>query len=450
MSRTPPQDIEAEVAVLGSCILDVSTHPAVQQIVGPDDFVRPAHRILYQHVLALDNSADLVSLKGRLRDAGQLEAVGGIEYAGLILESTPSAANAEYYAGVVRDKAILRRLIDLARGLADGAYHAEDPEDLIRQASQDLYAQHQRLCSRDEWNMGVQEAADAALAHAEKVQLDPDAYGGLRFGFEVIDRKSGGMQKGERWILAAPSGAGKTSFAGSCVCRWADQGKCGLVVSGEMNAQSLGKRYLQALANVSGSRMRDGRLEATDWQRLHDARQRMRDWRLQFAGPGLTVHEIAMRARQASNSWSAELHFVVVDYLQIMHAEGNGIYEQTTALSRGLKRLALELNCPLLVLSQYDRSAVKGRNGLPNMHFLKGSGDIENDSDGVLLLHVPEEIDTKTDHNAEPYREAWLRIAKLRDGGATPWPDDMTYDDPNVQRARWYPRRTWFTDWLGE
>ena len=451
--RTPPHDIQAEACVLGSMIVDERCIPAVGDIIISSDFHRPAHATIYTALIAMvedGRPVDLVTLREELTRRGELEQVGEIEYLSAIVEGVPSAANATYYAQVVRRHAAKRELIVLGSNLADAAFRPDtEPADLIEKLQADAHAVEQRLGRRAD-ETALAEAVRQAMADAEEAAKKQGAVG-LRTGLTDLDGVTGGFLPGELVIPGGRTGAGKSTLAYNMAAHVAEKGGSILIVSGEMPTRQMGKRFLQARAGVWGSKLRRGMMGAADWQAVNDAEAVMRGWHVYLIGSALTIPQVAVRARHLAGRWRKPVDLIVIDYIQIMRPhEGRTIREQVVAISRAAKQLAIDQHCVVIAISQLSRAAFAGGDGRrgadrpPSMHDLRESGTLEQDADFVLLLHAPD----PQPPNARKDRslEVWLRVAKGRETGDTPWPDPKQPDSDGI-RLRWWPGLTLFGNW---
>ncbi len=447
--REMPQSAEAEVCVLGSMLLDPDTIPEAREIVGVDDFYRPAHRTIFDALCKMHQAGsaiDLVIFQNYLTDNGQLEKVGGIEYVDDIVSGVPSAANLKYYAGIVREKSALRQLIGIGTKLADRAYHPEgSAEGLIDETQQRLIeqdARHKRMAGNV---ADAGEISGAVLKRTEEVWRNPDCFVGLKTGISILDKATGGLRPGNYAVLAGVTGKGKTTLATSItesVCR---QGKAVLYISAEMTPAELMERMLAAKSDIYLSRIRNGRLRDgdvnNDWGRLADADAKIAQWKLRIIGKPLSVPEIAAAVRKFGQDLHRPVDLVVIDYLQKMKGPGNSRYEQVSGVSGNLKNMALDLGVPLLVLAQLRREV--GQSGRkPCLHDLKETGETENDADVVLLLHHPP--DNGPDVFDQDQYEVWLKIDKNRNGPETPWPSE-TENQKGAIRLKWKPSVTRFS-----
>jgi len=453
-ARVPPHSIHAEVSVIGSMLISSHVIGDVSSMLKPSDFYRPAHQEIFAALLdmALRGIAvDLVTAREELVYRGRLEALGGIEYLVCIVEGVPTADNVQYYADIVRRHARSRDLIILGDKLAGSAWDpGEDPKELIGQAQTELHALS-LACQQEKEDMPLSAAMHQAMTQAQEIQADPTGKR-LMTGFVDLDDFCGGFRPGEVVTLGGRQSQGKSTFAMNVIANVCQAGKCGIVVSGEMPAAQVAKRFIQSLGQIWGGRFRHGQLSDHEWDLADDAVEGASGWKLQIIGKPMSIPQIGIRAQRQAAHWGRDLDLLVIDYLQIMKPhEGRTIREQIMAISRDTKQMAMDLNCVILLLSQFSRPGrdAKGKpfDIPPSVYDLRESGTIEQDADFVLLLHRPEQQPLHT--GCDSYQEVWLKVGKGRDTGESSW----FHADPNTGqsdgiRLRWYPSFTLFTDWM--
>ena len=415
--KLPPHAIEAEAALLGSMIIEWQVIGEVLQIIkGPEDFYKQAHAAIYQVLVDLydkQQSLDMVKLKQRLADLGQLEEVGGLPYLLELASSVPSAASAAGYAQMVRDKAILRHLIETAGKIMHDAYNsAESAATLLNAAEQDIF----RLA---EFGSGGEASHIKALLHDAYERLEAregQSITGLETGFYDLDEKLNGLQKGEMIIVAARPSMGKTAMALNIAEYIATSGKRPLAFfSLEMSKQQLVERMMCSRSGVDSQRLRRNMLNQDEFHALATAVGELSESPVYIDDmPGLTM--LALRARARRLASRHDIEAVFIDYLQLMSEPGAESRQQEVSnMSRAIKALARELNVPVVCLSQLNRSP-EGREGhRPRLSDLRESGSIEQDADVVLMLHREDcyhrgEEDYTQTHVAE------LIVAKQRNG----------------------------------
>ncbi len=448
--RVPPNDIAAEAVTLGSMILKSSIVPEIKGVVSADDFYRPAHQSIFDAICKMMDRrepVDLVTLPNALKLAGSLELIGGIDYLSDLVESTPDSTNAEYYAKIVKDKSVKRQMIVAAGELSQKAYDDSDDAEAINSlAQQRLFDIANRGRRQGGSEADIHSAARAALDLAQKIQDNPNKFGGIPTGFFKLDNAIGKLRRGHLITVAGKTGAGKSVLALNIAVNAADKGARVLYISAEMTPVELAQRAMQARAGISGSRLQNGSLQVKHWERLYSAEEGLADLKLQIIGRSLTIAEIGLKARELAIKWGGPIDLIVIDYIQIMTMQGKDLRTSLTEFTRGLKMLAMELNTTIIGVSQIvrPRSVPNRTQQLPTMFDLKESGSIENDSNAVLLLHRPEPVNKYRDANDRSFIEVWLRAEKVRDGTTTPWPaDGEDASSPSIRLA-WYPSLTLF------
>jgi replicative DNA helicase len=427
-AHVPPHSIEAEMSTLGSMMLDQHAIEKVAEILRPDDFYREAHRILYEAILSLAERhipVDLLTVQEELRRRDQLEEIGGLPALVQIVESVPTASNAEYYARIVEEKAILRRLI---RAAHDILQLADDPElelqDVIDRAEQAIFSVAQRRLGR--YFSPIDRLLLQALEHIERVQLSGRGILGIPTHFPALDYKTSGLQPSELIILAARPSVGKTALALNIAENVAlRENRPVALFSLEMSREQLVQRMLCSQAGVSGNRIRHGTLTEEDWERLQMAAERL------FRAPifiddtsGLSVLEMRAKCRRLKAERN-DLALIVIDYLQLIRSHSRRAEnrnQEIGEIARALKGLAREFEVPVLVLSQLSRAVERREEKRPILSDLRDSGSIEAEADVVLFIHRPnrrgDELDDDEPREAGvvPTEEVEIIIAKQRNG----------------------------------
>ena len=420
--KIPPHAIESEAALLGSMILESRIIGDVIEIIkGPDDFYQEKHGLIYGalvHLYDHHEKVDVVQLKQRLHDQGHLETCGGVTYLIEIAQSVPDPTNAQYYAKLVREKAVLRQLIDATGRILYDAYTSREPvQHLLDSAEKEIF-------KIAESPGGADMATLEQLVHETYQKLEAQEgrhITGLATGFYDLDEMTAGLQPGELIILAARPSMGKTAFALNVAehVGVSDQ-QAVAVFSLEMSRQQLAQRLLCSRSGVDAQRVRRNMLRSDDWPRLHQAMGELSDAPFFIDDtPGLTLLQLRAKARRMAARYDIKL--IVIDYLQLMSSPGSESRQQEVSeLSRGIKAMARDLSLPVICLSQLNRQA-EGREGhRPRMSDLRESGSIEQDADVVMMLHREEYYHVNDPEWAEKYPEkqggAEVIIAKQRNG----------------------------------
>ncbi|MDO5102309.1 MAG: replicative DNA helicase [Lautropia sp.] len=422
--RLPPHSIEAEQSVLGGLLLNNRTWEDIADIINEDDFYRLDHRLIWTAISDLvkqDKPADALTVIDTLKQRGQLEEAGGPAYLASLSNSVASAANIRHYADMVRDRAVLRRLIGVSEEIANDAFNAQG-----RSVNEVLDAAEARMFQIAEDNgkkkkdfQGLGPLVDKVFRRIDELysRANPSKITGIPTGFIDLDEMTAGMQKGDLIILAARPSVGKTAFALNIAENVAIQyGAPVAVFSMEMGAEQLVMRLIGSTGRIDQSRMRTGQLTEDDFMRLTDAMAKMQGAPLFIdETPALNPFELRARARRLARQYD-HLGLIVVDYLQLMTgANPNGRENRATEvgeISRALKALAKELQCPVIALSQLSREVEKRQDKRPLMSDLRESGSIEQDADVIFFIHR----DDRYDPEAETKGMAEIIIGKQRNG----------------------------------
>jgi len=440
--RIPPHSDEAEQAVLGGLMLDNDAWDQVADRVSEDDFYRRNHQLIFSAVrdLAEVNSPfDVVTVSESLDRRSQLEEVGGLAYLSTLARNTPSAANIQTYARIVRDRSILRELVHVGTRVADSAYNPDGrtTETLLDEAESYVFEIAERGARGRQGFRGMPELLSETVDRIERLIDQDDEYTGLPTGFTDLDQKTGGLQASDLVIVAARPSMGKTTFAMNIAETAAIKHQRPVAVfSMEMSADQLTMRLLSSLGQIEQGRLRNGRLDDTDWSRLSSAVSLLQGAPIFVDDtPALTPTDLRARCRRLKRE-KGDLGLVVVDYLQLMQSP-NGARENRTneisEISRGLKALARELNVPVMALSQLNRSLEQRPNKRPVMSDLRESGAIEQDADVILFIYRDEVYNEDSEYKGL----AEVITGKQRNG---PTGQDMLVFQGEFTRFRNYVR----------
>ena len=393
--RTPPQDLEAEQSVLGAMMMSKDAIADVVEVLRGADFYRPNHETIYDAIVNLfgkGEPADPITVAGELGRLGELQKIGGAVYLHDLLASVSVAANAIYYANLVREKAVLRRLVNASIRIAQLGYQGQgDVDKIVDEAQQTLYEVTDKRTSEDYKSLG--ELMEPTFDELEAIQSSGDALAGVPTGFIELDRLTNGLHGGQMIIVAARPGVGKSTFALD-VCRAAaiHNDIATAFFSLEMSQTEIVMKVLSAEASVHLSRLRgSGRMDEADWQRVTDKGVLLSNKPFFVDdSPNLTMMEIRAKARRLKQR--NDLGLVVIDYLQLM-SSGKKVESrqiEVSEFSRQIKLLAKELDIPVIALSQLSRNTEQRKDGIPQLSDLRESGSIEQDADIVIMLHRPE------------------------------------------------------------
>ncbi|HEY2839368.1 MAG TPA: replicative DNA helicase [Pirellulales bacterium] len=417
--RLPPQSLEAEKAVLGSILLDPLLCDDVVLIVRPQDFYAHAHQVLFTHLLAMHEAGsriDPMLLVERLKKAGDFEAIGGIAYLGEISQAVPTAANAVYYAQVVRDKATLRALIHTSTEILRDAYdQSREPHELLSSAEEQVFRILEDGTSAD--IISMEDALGETLSRIDARLSHGGIPGCVETGFTELDAMTGGLNAGELIIIAGRPGMGKTALAANIAEHVALAQQMTLFVSLEMSRHELSERMLCSYARINSHKLRNGNLSRAEQDRLPDISSELSQAKLYIDdSPSRTMAQIAATARRLKRR--KDLSLVIIDYLQLIEPDNNKDQrqEQVARIARRLKTLARELKVPVLCLAQLNRQAEASRDNIPRLNHLRESGAIEQDADVVLFVHREEYYVTDPEQKDKVAGKADIIIAKQRNG----------------------------------
>jgi len=418
-ARTPPQNLEAEQSVLGSVLLDNEAYGIVEGTIRANHFYKEGHRKIFRAMEKLaqrDEPIDLVTLTEELRQTGELENVGSVPYLIGLADSVPTAAYAENYARIVREKATLRDLISASGQIMQNAYDQSFPiEQVLDKAESSIFELSTSKLSHAFQAMPI--LVSETFAHINELFANPDPVSGLRTGFRELDSLTAGLQPSSLNVLAARPSMGKTAFALTIALNVALREKQPVgIFSLEMSALQLVTRMLCSEARVDMSRVRNGQLSDRDFQRLADSAGRMSDANIFIDDAAdMTVMELRSRARRLMSEHN--LGLIIVDYLQLMTGSGRigsseNRQQEISAISRSLKALSRELDTPVLVLSQLSRAVESRPNKRPMLSDLRESGAIEQDADLVMFIYRDEYYDAQSDKQGV----AEIILGKQRNG----------------------------------
>jgi replicative DNA helicase len=416
LDRVPPQNNEAEQSVLGAVFLSKEALITAIEILRPEDFYKTAHQRIFktmQDLYERGEPVDLVTVTAELQDHKLLDEVGGVTYLTEIARSVPTAANIEYYARIVEEKSLLRRLIRTATKIANDGYSREDDVTQIL-ADAERYILE---IAQNRNSGGFTPIRDVLLETYERIEFLSQRRGdvtGIPSGYPDLDKMTSGFQRSDLIILAARPSVGKTAFALNVAQNVAARaGETVAIFSLEMAASQLVQRMICAEGNLDASRMRTGWLEEDDWQKLTMAIGTLAKAPIYIDDtPGITVQDIRAKCRRLQAEKG--LGLILIDYLQLIQGRGRGENRQqeVSEISRTLKGIARELNVPIIALSQLSRSVEQRQDKRPMMSDIRESGSIEQDADIVAFLYRDDYYDKETENK----NVIEVIIAKQRNG----------------------------------
>ena len=425
--RRPPYSPEAEVSVLGGMLIDRDAVARAIEIVDATMFYREAHRRLFRSLVRIferGEAIDPVTVQDDLRRTEELDTVGGLDYIAELMDAVPSAANLEFHARIVREKALLRRLIDASQETIRSAYEQGERvvEEILDEAESRVFQvaqSHER-----EGFVRVKDLLWPTFEEIEKLQESGSPVTGVPSGFSDLDRMTTGLQKGDLIIVAARPSMGKTSWVLNVAATAAIEHRTAVAIfSLEMGKEQLLKRFLSSEGRIDAQHLRRGGMTAEDHKRLAAAAGHLNTAPIWIDdSPGATVLEMRAKARRLASEMhqeETELGLIVIDYLQLMGSDGRSEsrVQEVSLMSRGLKALARELDVPVIALSQLSRAPEQRTDKRPMLSDLRESGSIEQDADLVMFLYRPEYYFGPVDDEGNSIEgHAELIVSKQRNG----------------------------------
>lgn len=421
--RVPPHSIEGESSVLGGLLLDNAAWDRVGDILMDNDFYRYEHRLIYAAIGTLVNAskpADVITVFEHMQSQGRAEEIGGLAYLNSLAQYVPSASNIRRYAEIVRDRSILRKLVTASDEIATNAFNPKGRpvSEIVDESEQKIFKIGEQGKRNKQGFQAMESLVVQLLDRVQEMADNPNDVTGVRTGFYDLDRQTAGLQAGDLIVLAARPSMGKTALAINIAENVAlNEGLPVAVFSMEMGAAQLAVRIVGSIGRIDQGHLRTGKLTDDEWPRLSEAIEKLRTISLHIdESPGLNSSEVRANARRLSRQYG-QLGLIVVDYLQLMSGSssdgGDNRATELGEISRGLKMLARELKCPVIALSQLNRSVEQRPDKRPMMSDLRESGAIEQDADIIMFIYR-DEYYTK-DQCKEP-GVAEVIIAKQRNG----------------------------------
>src|SRR3984885_6480962 len=416
--RQPPRDLAAEQSVLGGMLLSKDAIADVLEKLRPGDFYRPAHQNVYDAVLDLygrGEPADAVTVAAELDRRGLLRRIGGAPYLHTLISTVPTAANAGYYAGIVAEKALLRRLVEAGTRVVQYGYagaEGSDVAEVVDRAQAEIYDVTDRRMSED--FVPLEQLLQPTMDEIDAIASSGGRASGVPTGFVELDDVTNGLHPGQMVIVAARPGVGKSTlaldFLRSCSIK---HQMASVIFSLEMSKSEIVMRLLSAEAKIKLADMRSRRMSDDDWRRLARRMSEISEAPMYIDdSPNLTMMEIRAKARRLRQK--SELKLIVVDYLQLMTSgkKFESRQQEVSEFSRSLKLLAKELEVPVVAMSQLNRGPEQRTDKKPMLSDLRESGSLEQDADMVILLHRPDAFERDDPRGGE----ADLILAKHRNG----------------------------------
>jgi len=398
--KVPPHSIEAEQSVLGGLMLDNESYDHVTEVIGEQDFYRHDHRLIFRAITYLANKEDpydAVTVSEYLNDMGELENIGGLIFLGGIVQNTPSAANIKAYAGIVRERSVLRQLISVGTNISDSAFNTQgqDSGDILDEAERDVLAIAEQRSRGRKGFENIKDLLNKSIDRIDELFHSKSPITGISTGFDDFDLQTSGLQPSDLIIVAGRPSMGKTAFAMNLAENAAIKSNEPVAIfSMEMPSEQLAMRMMSSLGRIDQHRIRTGKLEQDDWPRLSSAVSILSEAPLFIDDtPALTPGELRARARRLKRENGGKLGLIIIDYLQLMQGGGSRQENRATEISeisRSLKGLAKELEVPVIALSQLNRGLEQRPNKRPIMSDLRESGAIEQDADVIAFIYRDE------------------------------------------------------------
>jgi replicative DNA helicase len=412
--RSLPQNIEAEQCVIGSMILDKNSIGEATEVLRSEDFYRENHKLIYSAIMELfqkDIPVDMITLIEHLRSTEKLEGSGGITYISELCNSIPSTANLHSYIEIVKNKAVLRRLIKSSNEIIDDSYSQQDDvSKVLDSAEKRIFDIAQNKSTSDFESLST--VLERGFSEIERLYNNKGEVTGVPSGFPELDEKTSGFQSGDMVLIAARPSMGKTTFALNLAEYAALRSAKSIVIfSLEMSKEQLAYKLLCSEANVDMLKLRTGNLEDSDWDNIARASGPLAEAKIYIDDTaGLSVMEMRSKCRRIKIEHGIDM--IVIDYLQLMSGSGESRQQEVSEISRSIKALAKEMQCPVIALSQLSRAPEQRTDHRPMLSDLRESGSIEQDADLVMFLYRDEYYNKET----EDKNVAECIIAKQRNG----------------------------------
>ena len=420
--RKMPQNLEAEMSVLGVAFLNKNALVKICEDLYPEMFYSEANQKLFEAIKALYDAkipVDITTVKEELDKKKNLNAIGGIEYISEVIDSVATAANLDYYIKIVKDKALLRNLIDTATDIVTESYEEDsDVTNVLEEAEKKILDVVRERQTSD--FIHIKDAIAQAQEQLEIRSQNKSDITGIPTGFYDLDKATAGLHEGELIIVAARPGMGKTAFALNIATYAAQTTKKAVAIFNlEMPAEQLVNRMRSAVGQVDSYKIQTGNLSHEDWKRINEANSQLADTNIQIVDDaGITASEIKAKCRTLANKEEG-LGLVIIDYLQLVTSGGRrpeSRQQEVSEISRAFKTMAMELKVPVIALAQLSRSAEKRENNQPMLADLRESGSIEQDADLVLFIHRNDYYKAKEQIDSQKNVVADIIVAKHRKG----------------------------------
>ena len=420
--RTMPNNLDAEKSVLGCAFLSKNSLTKICEDLYSDMFYSEANQKLFEAIKRCYDEKipiDITTVTDELEKKKDLSAIGGIDYLSEVIDSVPTAANLDYYIKIVKDKAVMRNLIETATDIVTDAYEEdEDITHLLDSAEKKILNVVKERQTSD--FIHIKDAIALAQENLEKLSQNKEEITGVPTGFYDLDRVTSGLHAGEMIIIAARPGMGKTAFALNIATNAAQNTKKAIAIFNlEMPAEQLVNRMRSAVGQIDSGKIRTGNMSHEDWKRINEANSQLAETNIQIVDDaGITAAEIKAKCRNLANKEEG-LALVIIDYLQLVTSGGKrpeSRQQEVSDISRSLKTMAMELKVPVIALAQLSRNAEKRESNQPMLADLRESGSIEQDADMVLFINRSDYYKAKEQLDASKNVVADIIIAKHRKG----------------------------------
>lgn len=423
MARKMPQNLEAEMSVLGVAFLDDKLISKIVEEVNEDMFYDDRNKKLFQAIKSLHEQSiaiDVTTVSDELDKTKNFSAVGGIEYLTEVIDSVATAANLDYYINIIKEKAIVRNLINTATGIVTEAYEEEDNVTSLLDTAEKNILDVVRSRQTSEF-VPISEALRSAQEQLEYLAQNKSTISGLETGFIDLDKATSGLHEGEMIVIAARPGMGKTAFALNIATHAAMTTKKAIAIFNlEMSKEQLVNRMLSALGGIEGKKLQNGQMMQTDWKKYNEAMSQLADTNMYIEdNAGITSSDIRAKCRRLASKPEG-LGLVIIDYLQLLTLGGkrpDSRQQEVSDISRSIKTMAMELKVPVIALAQLSRNAEKRENNEPMLADLRESGSIEQDADIVMFINRKDYYKAKEQLGKNDNAETDIIIAKHRKGG---------------------------------
>ena len=423
MARKMPQNLEAEMSVLGVAFLDDKLISKIVEEVNEDMFYDDRNKKLFQAIKSLHEQSiaiDVTTVSNELDKTKNFSAIGGIEYLTEVIDSVATAANLDYYINIIKEKAIVRNLINTATDIVTEAYEEEDNVTSLLDTAEKNILDVVRSRQTSEF-VPISEALRSAQEQLEYLAQNKSTISGLETGFIDLDKATSGLHDGEMIVIAARPGMGKTAFALNIATHAAMTTKKAIAIFNlEMSKEQLVNRMLSALGGIEGKKLQNGQMMQTDWKKYNEAMSQLADTNMYIEdNAGITSSDIRAKCRRLASKPEG-LGLVIIDYLQLLTLGGkrpDSRQQEVSDISRSIKTMAMELKVPVIALAQLSRNAEKRENNEPMLADLRESGSIEQDADIVMFINRKDYYKAKEQLGKNDNAETDIIIAKHRKGG---------------------------------